>query len=88
MTRKQFDAVTKENWGSDCMARDERSDYRRSRRVVIGDDMIARRAAEMVRRNHAEWVALDGRLDTLGLASKWRSVASERARSGLSLLRL
>ena len=31
MTKREFDQATRENWGSRCMASDERSYYRRRR---------------------------------------------------------
>jgi len=85
------------------MASDERTGYRESRALEhagsMADaptckplDLILRRGADMRRRNH-RWACgtysnRDGRLETLGHGSKWRSVAARRAELGLSLLGL
>ncbi len=81
MTKREFDAATRERWGK---WGGPRTAYRALRRggAVVGDDMIARRS---------QWVSYMRRevspgLATLGVGSKWRSVASWRAGTGRSLL--
>ena len=103
MTRREFDTETKQNWGSKCMASDERCAYRNNRYLEHNGsgsdgstatpyDLILRRGWEMIRRNHrhacGRYANMDGRLDTLGTGSKWRNVAAHRAANGLSMLGL
>lgn len=81
MTKREWDKATRETWGK---WGGPRTAYRARRRgnAAQGDDMIARRAGEMayLRREVAPALA------TLGIGSKWRSVATWRAQVGRSLL--
>ena len=96
MTKRDFDKATKQNWGSKCMARDERCTYRTSRGMqhngsnahgaTTTRDFLAYRAAEMAYRNETLAIYRDGFLPTLALGSKFRSVANFRLVSGKPLL--
>ena len=101
MTKQDFDTETKQNWGSKCMASDERCAYRNSRHLehngsgsdaptVTKLDLILRRGREMRRRNatHRDGTIInrDGLLPTLGIGSKWRNVAAYRRDAGTPLL--
>lgn len=69
MTKREFDAATQENWGSRCMASDERMRYRDRRgHRPAREDFLARRMVERL-----------PHLPTLALGQKWRSVAAYRA---------
>lgn len=96
MTKREFDAATKENWGGRGMASDVRCSYR-ERRMREHDgcgaygprcapsDYIARRAWEMqrVRRLRYPW---EPALATLGVGSKFRAGQAFAARQGWPLL--
>lgn len=77
MTKQEFDAITKENWGYRGMASDERRHYRQRRLRDVGgiESFIEIRARE--RLNY---------LPTLAIGQKWRNVAEYRLRHHLPLL--
>ena len=82
MTKHEFDAQTRENWG-ERMASDERRSYRETRRLpplFFGRttdyrDVLARRRDRV-----------PGGLPTLAMGSQFRTVALYRLAHGLPLL--
>lgn len=83
MTKRDHDRDTKINHGCSY---GRRTEYRAERGRVTGRDYIAERAAEMAWRNHPSAIGRDGFLPTLGIGSKYRTVAAYRARVGLPML--
>ena len=91
MTKREFDHETKENWGEQGMARDERCDYRERRMLEHNGSgahgstrtrmsLIDRRADHARRRN------IGGFIPALDRGSMWRSIADHRARLRIPLL--
>jgi hypothetical protein len=83
MTKREHDAATKENWKCRGMASDERREYKARRFAGAGRDYVAERASEIRRTRR-----MLGRVDTLGVGSRFRASSAWRASQGLSLLRL
>ena len=67
MTRRDFDAATRENWGGPFMASDERAAYRAARhRDAPGVDRLAVRAAYLRRRGRSPlWIGSPHRAPAL-----------------------
>ena len=87
MTRREFDAVTKWDYGAH-MAGDTKESYRRERAYVIeGYDYVTFRARVHARRN-ANPYHRDGFLPVLARGSAFRAPQAWRAKEGRSMLRL
>lgn len=87
MTRREFDAITKENWGAPDMASDEHAEYRYRRlrwvpSQALGHDYVALRARSHARRNMRQ---LD-RIPTLHRCTIFRAWAEARRDRGRPLL--
>jgi hypothetical protein len=83
MTKREFDALTKQNYGAHM---GHRTEYKRARGRVVADDKVTLRCWEMARRNNRFGVLLDGFLPTLGKGSRHRNIALYRASKGIPLL--
>jgi len=91
MTKREFDAETKRNWGGPNMARDERCNYRAGRFMehrgsgahypTETADYLAARMFETVRMRQGST-----RFAVLGVSSRWRAPAAYRATQGRTLL--
>lgn len=96
MTKREFDALTKENWGGKGMARDERCNYRERRMLKHNGsgaheptdtavDYLAEREHEIrYLRRIRDWH--EPLLPVLGIGSRWRAPAAWRAKKGQTLL--
>ena len=95
MTKREFDAATKENWGG-RMASDERCSYRERRMrehngcgaygpSCAPTDYITRRANEMARTRAGRY-PWEPVLATLGIGSRFRAPQAWAAQTGRSML--
>ena len=100
MTRREFDKLTKVNWGHredgeyNATARKagayrmgQRTEYRRQRGHVDATDWLQNRGWENWWTNR-RLSSHEPRIPVLGIASRFRAPAAYRARVGLPLLKL
>ena len=88
MTKREFDRLTKANWGGDCMASDERRTYRAERHK--GDDLrpdyLAARTREYEARKKLFSDPLFGFAPLMGPSLRWRAPAAWARNVGKTLL--
>lgn len=88
MTKAEFDAATKEDWGGDYMASDERRAYRARR--LKGDDLrgdyLAARSREYETRKRRSSDPLFGFQPLLSRSLRWRAPAEHARSQGRTLL--